>query len=228
MTEIQAALFAARDEAFVAFQAKLIPNIDSGRIIGVKMPILRAYAKTIADSDLSRRLMQTLPHPYYEEDALHSVLLSAEKDYDKCIEGLERFLPYIDNWAVCDATKPVCFARHKQPLVARIRQWLVSDRAYTMRFGMSMLMTHYLDGDFDTEYPALVAAVKSDDYYVKMMQAWYFATALAKRYDEVLPYLQKGLLPVWVHNKTIQKANESYRISAEKKEYLKQLRYNQR
>lgn len=224
MTEIQTALFAARDEVFAAFQAKLIPNIDSERIIGVKMPLLRAYAKSIADSDLPRRFMGTLPHRYYEEDVLHSVLLSAEKDYAKCIEGLERFLPHVDNWAVCDVTKPVCFAKNKQPLIEKIKQWIASDRTYTIRFGMNMLMTHYLDGDFNAEYPALVAAVKSDDYYVKMMQAWYFATALAKRYDEVLPYLQNAALPVWVHNKTIQKANESYRISAEKKDFLKKLR----
>lgn len=224
MTEIQTALFAARDEVFAAFQARLIPNIDSKRIIGVKMPILRAYAKSIAGSDLSREFTDELPHRYYEEDVLHSVLLSAEKDYAKCIDGLERFLPYVDNWAVCDVTKPVCFAKNKQALIEKIKQWIMSDKAYTMRFAMSMLMTHYLDGDFNAEYPALVAAVKSDDYYVKMMQAWYFATALAKRYDEVLPYLQNAVLPVWVHNKTIQKANESYRISAEKKEFLKKLR----
>lgn len=224
MTEIQSALFAVRDEAFAAFQAKLIPNIDSKRIIGVKMPILRGYAKSIAGSDLPRGLMQTLPHRYYEEDVLHSIFLSAEKDYEKCIEGLERFLPHVDNWAVCDVTKPVCFAKNKQLLIEKIKQWISSDRAYTIRFGMNMLMTHYLDGDFNSEYPALVAAVKSDDYYVKMMQAWYFATALAKRYDEVLPYLQNGVLPVWVHNKTIQKANESYRIGEEKKELLKKLR----
>lgn len=212
-------LFELQDPEYQAFQAKLIPNIAPATIIGVRTPDLRRLAK---DVDASFRM--NLPHRYFEENQLHAFSLESMKDFDCVLREVEAFLPYVDNWATCDQLRPKVFAKHKEALLPHIRRWLDSSHVYTIRFGMGMLMCHYLEDSFDPEYPARVAAVQHEDYYVRMMQAWYFATALAKQYEAVLPYITDQRLEKWTHNKTIQKAVESYRITPEQKEFLKQYR----
>lgn len=212
-------LFALQDQTYRAFNAKLLPTVDPNTIIGVRIPQLRALAKTS-----SREALGPLPHDWYEENVLHAFCIESIKDYDECIGALEEFLPYVDNWAVCDCMRPKCFKKHKARLVERIRVWLQSDHVYTVRFAIEMLMVHYLDEEFSEIYPQWVSLVYSDNYYVNMMAAWYFATALAKQYCAVIGYLEQERLPVWVHNKTIQKAIESYRITEEQKNYLRTLR----
>ncbi len=217
-------LFTLQDKKYAAFQAKLIPNIDPGSVIGVRTPELRALAKRLYRETDTSEFLNTLPHRYFDENQLHAFLLSEEKAFEKCIGGVEKFLPYIDNWATCDQLSPKVFRKHKEELLVHIRNWIVSDKTYTIRFGIGMLMQHYLDESFDPEYPSLTASVRSEEYYVNMMIAWYFATALAKQYDAVLPYIEEQKLEKWTHNKAIQKCVESRRISAEQKEYLKSLR----
>lgn len=212
------------DMKYKAFHSKLIPNINPDTIIGVRTPHLRALAKKLRDE--SEEFLGVLPHDYYEENNLHGFIISEIKDFDKCIEMLDRFLPYVDNWATCDGIRPKCFAKNKDKLLLKIKEWIASDRVYTVRFALEMLMCFYLDEDFRREYLGMAAAVDSGEYYVNMMLAWYFATALAKQWDESLPYITEHRLPVWVHNKTIQKAVESLRITKEQKEYLKTLKIN--
>ena len=213
-------LMAEQDPGYRDFHAKLIPNVDKSRVIGVRTPVLRSLAKELSrEGDMSAFLAE-LPHGYYEENNLHGILLSEMKDYDACVSGLDRFLPYVDNWATCDIISPKSFKKHPPELPGQAEKWIRSGDTYTIRFGMETLMSFYLDSEFRDEYPALVASVRSEQYYVRMMQAWYFATALAKQYDAVLPYLLERRLEVWTHNKTIQKARESFRISQEQKEYL--------
>ncbi len=212
------------DAKYKAFQSKLIPNINPDTIIGVRTPHLRALAKNLKDE--SEEFLGALPHYYYEENNLHGFIISAIKDFDKCIEMLDRFLPYVDNWATCDGIRPKCFAKNKDKLLLKIKEWIESERVYTVRFALEMLMCFYLDEDFRREYLGMAAAVDSDEYYVNMMLAWYFATALAKQWDESLPYITEHRLSVWVHNKTIQKAVESLRITKERKAYLKTLKIN--
>ena len=224
MTEIQQRLFALQDAGYRDFQAALMPTVDKALVIGVRMPALRALAKELKGTALAADFMAALPHKYYEENNLHAALIGHIRDFDACMAELERFLPYVDNWATCDMMNPKALAKDKAALLERIRLWLQSSHTYTVRFGMEMLMNHFLEEDFREEYLALVASVRSEEYYVRMMQAWYFATALAKQYEAAVTYLEQRKLGVWVHNKTIQKARESYRISDEQKEYLKSLK----
>ncbi len=223
-TEIRRSLFELRDETYRDFQIGLIPGLSADRAIGVRTPALRALAKQIAASDGADAFLSSLPHEYFDENQLHAFIISDMRDFDRCVAELTRFLPYVDNWATCDQMSPKVFKKHRPELLPLIRSFLSSDRTYTVRFGIGMLMEHFLDEDFDSVFLSEVAALSSDEYYVNMMIAWYFATALAKRYDETIAYLERRELPVWVHNKTIQKAVESYRVSDEHKGYLRTLR----
>ena len=225
MTDIQTALFALRDPAYQAFQSKLIPTIDPQTVIGVRMPALRKLAREIAGTPVAEGFLQEPPHRYYEENNLHGLLISAIPDYDGAVAALETFLPYVDNWATCDLLSPRAFRTHPPQLPGQIRRWLDSGETYTVRFGLEMLMSFYLDECFRPEYLDWAAEVKSEEYYVRMMVAWYFATALAKQYDAALPYLTGRRLEQWTHNKTIQKAVESYRITPEQKDALRALRW---
>ena len=226
--EIAARLFEMQDEAYGAFQVKLIPTAPKDSFIGVRTPALRAFAKELYKSGEGEAFLQRLPHRYFDENQLHAFLISEEKDFETCVHWVEAFLPYVDNWATCDQLSPKVFKKHRQELLPFIKNWLASSHPYTVRFGIGMLMQHYLDDVFDPAYPAMVAGIQSEEYYVNMMIAWYFATALAKQYDTALSYLTERRLSPWVHSKTIQKAVESYRISKEQKETLKQLRGEKR
>lgn len=221
---IKEQLFALQDKDYALFQVKLTPGITIDQVIGVRVPEARKLAKAYMKEPEHEAFLQDLPHQYYDENILHSLLVSEIKDYDECIREVERFLPYVDNWAVCDIMGPKVFKKHKEELLGKIREWVVSPEPYTCRFGMEMLMTHFLDEDFQAEYLEMPAGVVSEEYYVNMMIAWFFATALAKQWDATIPYIESGRLGKWVHNKTIQKARESYRITAEQKEYLKTLK----
>ena len=221
MEEIQKHLFELQDIKYRDFHSRLMPDIDKETIIGIRVPVLRKYAKSIAGTELSEKFIKELPHHYYEENNLHMMLITRIKDYDRCISEIERLLPYIDNWATCDFPAPKCFENHKEELLPVIKRWIASGETYTIRYGIGMLMRLYLDADFDPEYVKLVAEVKSEEYYVNMMIAWYMATALAKQWDAVIPYIEEHRMYDWVHRKTIQKAVESYRITDEQKRYLK-------
>ena len=221
MEEIQKQLFELQDMAYRDFHSRLMPDIDKETVIGIRVPVLRKYAKSIAGTELSEKFIKELPHRYYEENNLHMMLITGIKDYEKCLSEIERFLPYIDNWATCDFPAPKCFEDHKEELLPVIKRWIASSETYTIRYGIGMLMRLYLDEDFDPEYVRLVVGVKSDEYYVNMMIAWYMATALAKQWDAVIPYIEEHCMSDWVHRKTIQKAVESYRITDEQKRYLK-------
>ena len=221
---IRERLFSLRDEKFAAFQAKLIPNIAPERIIGVRTPELRKLAKALRGSDEAEAFLKELPHEFFEENNLHAFLLCEIKDFERCVRRVEEFLPYVDNWATCDQLRPRVFAKNKQALLPCIRAWIASDRVYTRRFGIGMLMSHFLDEDFREEYLGWVSDIHSAEYYVNMMIAWYFATALAKQYKAALPYIEERRLDPWVHNKTIQKALESFRVSDEQKKLLRTLK----
>lgn len=222
--EIQKELFRLQDVQYRDFQAKLIPNIPPEAMIGVRTPALRSLAKQLARQEETREFLCLLPHRYFDENQIHAFILSELKDYDRCMDEVCRFLPYVDNWATCDQMSPKVFKKHRPELLTQIRQWIRSEHTYTVRFGVGMLMQHYLDEDYDPEYPALAAGIHSEEYYINMMIAWYFATALAKQYDSILPWLEEKRLDPWVHNKTIQKAVESYRIDARQKAYLRSLK----
>ena len=224
MTGIQERLFAARDEKYREFTMKLTPGVDPDSFIGVRLPAIRALAKELRGTAEAEGFLNTLPHEYYEENHLHSFLLYYIKDFDEAVGRLERFLPYIDNWSVCDSTRLSSVKKSPERLLPYIDKWLASGSTYTVRCAILCLMTYLLDDHFDPAYLEKVAAVRSEEYYVRMMIAWYFATALAKQYDAALPYIEGGRLDPWTHNKTIQKAVESYRITADKKEYLKKLK----
>ncbi len=221
---IREKLFSMQDPAYKRFQAALIPNIAPETIIGVRTPVLRKYAKELAGTSEAERFLVTLPHAYYEENNLHGLLLEGMPYPSPLIPALDTFLPYIDNWATCDLIVPKSFRKHPPELIQKIRQWTVSGHTYTIRFGIEMLMRFYLDETFSSAYPEMVAQIHSNEYYVNMMAAWYFATALAKQYDTILPYLEEHRLSVWIHNKTIQKAIESNRIREESKIYLRTLK----
>lgn len=221
---IRDALFAMRDPAYQEFQSALIPTIDAKTIIGVRTPALRKYAKALSQSPMAALFLQELPHLYYEENNLHALLIERMRDWEASMVALETFLPYIDNWATCDMLAPKCSPERLAELLCKIRGWLTSDHVYTIRFGIGMLMRYYLDEWFSCDYLALAAGVRSEEYYVNMMIAWYFATALAKQYPAAVTYLEEGRLSDWVHNKTIQKALESRRIDAQKKAYLRTLK----
>lgn len=221
---IRETLLSLQDGKFAAFQARLIPNVAPERILGVRTPELRKLAKQLRGSSDAEAFLNTLPHEFFEENNLHAFLLCGIKDFERCVQAVEDFLPYVDNWATCDQLRPKAFARNRQTLLPRIRSWLDSDRTYTRRFGIGMLMSHFLDEDFREEYLSWVSDIHSEEYYVNMMIAWYFATALAKQYRAALPYIEERRLGPWVHNKTIQKALESYRVSEEHKACLKTLK----
>ena len=221
---IREPLSSLQDGKFAAFQARLIPNVAPERILGVRTPELRKLAKQLRGSSDAEAFLNTLPHEFFEENNLHAFLLCGIKDFERCVQAVEALLPYVDNWATCDQLRPKAFARNRQALLPRIRSWLDSDRTYTRRFGIGMLMSHFLDEDFREEYLSWVSDIHSEEYYVNMMIAWYFATALAKQYRAALPYIEERRLGPWVHNKTIQKALESYRVSEEHKACLKTLK----
>jgi len=224
---IREELFSLQDKKYREFQAKLIPTVDPETVIGVRTPQMRKLAKRLYKETDPVELgvfLNELPHKYFDENQLHAFLISEEKDYDRCVAQINDFLPYIDNWATCDQLSPKVFKKHRGELLNNIKEWINSDRTYTIRFGIGMLMQHFLDDDFDPAYPETVAQVRSEEYYVNMMIAWYFATALAKQYDTAITYIEGQKLDVWTHNKAIQKARESYRITPEQKEYLKTLK----
>lgn len=221
---IQKQLFELQDTKYAAFQAKLTPTVPIEKFIGVRVPACRKLAKKVYKEAVYDGFLKSLPHEYYDEDMLHGLIISEMKDYDNCIDELQKFLPYVDNWAVCDIMSPKVFKKHKAELIQEIKKWSNSDHPYVCRFGLEMLMSHYLDEEFKPEYLEIPAAVKSNEYYVKMMIAWFFATALAKQWDAAIPYIENQRLSMWEHNKTIQKACESYRITDEQKKYLRSLK----
>lgn len=217
-------LFKLQDKEYGDFQAKLTPGIPREKFIGVRVPVVRKLAKVyIKDSD-SINFINTLPHEYYDENMLHGLLLSEIKDYDECIKYVDKFLPFVDNWAVCDIMSPKVFKKNKDKLIVKIKEWSKSKEVYTCRFGIEMLMSHYLDDDFKEEYLNIPLSIKSDEYYINMMLAWFYATALAKKWDSTIKILENKKLDKWIHNKTIQKARESYRITDEQKDYLKSIK----
>ena len=222
--EIKEKLKSLQDIMYRNFQAGLIPTVDNDKVIGVRTPELRKLAKEMSKRDDADDFLNDLPHEYFDEDQLHAFMVSGIKDFDECVSEVERFLPYINNWATCDQMTPKVFGRHKEELLPHVREWIDSGETYTVRFGVKMLMSYFLGDDFDMEYADLVAGIKSEEYYVNMMRAWYFATALAYNYDEVVPLIENKELDRWTHNKAIQKSIESYRITAEQKEYLKTLK----
>ena len=221
---IQEELFKRQDIKYRDFQSGLIPGKTSEVMIGVRTPELRKLAKEILKAGGYEEFLNDLPHRYFDEDQLHAFIISGMKDYERAMEELIKFLPYVDNWATCDQMSPKVFKKHRQELLGHIKKWIGSDHTYTVRFGIGMLMEHFLDEDYERGYPEMVAGLRSDEYYVNMMIAWYFATALAKQYDSIIPYIEGKKLDDWTHNKAIQKAIESYRITPEQKEYLRTLK----
>ncbi len=221
---IQDRLFALQDGKYRDFNAALIPNVPKEHVIGVRTPELRKLARELSGTAEASAFLRELPHFYLEENHLHGFLLERIKDYDACVAALDAFLPFVDNWATCDCIGPACFRRNHMRLIGDARRWLESDRLYAKRFAIRMLMNHFLDEDFRPEYPDWVAGIETEEYYLRMMQAWYFATALAKQYDAALPYIERKRLEPWTHNKAIQKAAESFRVSDGRKAYLKTLK----
>lgn len=222
--ESEKQLFEMQDLKYRDFHSKLLPGIDKETIIGIRTPMLRKFTKEFAKMPETEVFLRDLPHRYYEENNMHMMMVSWIKDYEKCLEEVKRFLPYVNNWATCDLPAPKCFAKHKEELLPEIRNWIASVETYTVRYGIGMLMNFYLDDDFRPKYLKLAAEVRSEEYYVNMMIAWYFATALAKQWEATIPYIEERCLSEWVHRKTIQKAVESYRITPEQKTYLRNLR----
>lgn len=221
MSPLTKRLFSLADEGYRQFQMPLLPTVPAERVIGVRTPVLRKLARELAGTAEADAFLQALPHTYYEENNLHAFLVEQIKDYDACIAAIDAFLPYVDNWSTCDGWSPKVLKKHPEELLCKTREWMTSDHPYTVRFGIGMLQRYFLDDRFAPVYLEWVAAVDREEYYVRMMVAWYFATALAKQYEAVVPYIQQHRLPVWTHNKTIQKALESYRVTAEHKEQLK-------
>ena len=222
--EIISLLQSLQDEKYADFQRPLMPTVAPDTIIGVRTPDLRRLAKDLLKTSDVSAFLTNLPHSYFEENQLHSFLLFGEKNFKTCVQHVERFLPYIDNWATCDQLSPQCFAKNTAHLLPYIEKWLQAEHEYTVRFAIGMLMRYFLDDAFSPRYHKLVASIRREEYYIKMMQAWYFATALAKQYDATLPILLNKNLEAWTHNKTIQKAVESYRITDEQKAYLRTLK----
>ena len=223
-TDITALLFDLQDKAYADFQSKLLPTVPRKTVIGVRTPDLRKLAKQLSRTPAAKEFLQSLPHRYFDENQLHAFILSEEKDFGTCLAELERFLPYVDNWATCDQLSPRCFKKYAAELLPHIRKWMRSTHTYTIRFGICSLMRYYLDEAFLPEYLQWVASIESDEYYIRMMQAWFFATALAKQWNATLPYIGQHRLEKDTHNKTIQKAVESFRITPEQKALLKTLR----
>ena len=222
--EIIKTLYAQQDLKYRDLQVTTIPSVEPDVIIGVRTPQLRAYAKELGKREDVGEFLDSLPHKFFEEDQLHAFIISGMKDYDEAMARLEEFLPYVNNWATCDQMSPKVFKKNKKDLLKHIKVWIKSKKTYTIRYGVGMLMEHFLDEDFDVKYPVMVSKLRSDEYYVNMMIAWYFATALAKQYDAVIPFIEERKLDVWTHNKAIQKSIESYRITDEQKAYLRTLK----
>ncbi len=217
-------LFELQDLKYRDFHSKLMPTVDKKTVIGVRTPELRKLAKELKNTDIAYEFMKNLPHKYYEENNLHAFLIEEIRDYSECIKELDRFLPFVDNWATCDMMRPKILKKHHRELLCEIKKWIDSGEIYTVRFGIECLMLYYLDEYFKSGFHETVSNIRSDEYYIRMMQAWYFATALAKRYDETIHYLEQKKLDADTHNKTIQKAIESYRITKEQKDYLRKLK----
>lgn len=230
--EILKELNSLKDEKYADFQKNLIPGLSREYFIGVRTPELKKMAKRLykdsTKKDMVDDFLKELPHTYFDENQLHGFIISECKDFDRCIEYIEEFLPHINNWATCDQTAPKIFKKYTKELLPYIKKWIKSKETYTIRFAIGMLMQHYLDEHFDEKYIKLVSSVKSDEYYINMEIAWYMATALAKQWDATIPYIENKKMPVWVHNKTIQKAVESYRITDDQKDYLRTLKIKSR
>ncbi|WP_026489697.1 DNA alkylation repair protein [Butyrivibrio sp. XBB1001] len=224
ITDLHKKLYELQDLKYRDMQIKIIPNIDPESVIGVRTPELKAMAKEMLKAGDYMAFLGDLPHKYFEENQLHAFIISGIKDMDVCMEELEKFLPYVDNWATCDQMSPKIFKKHREILLIHIKKWITSGKTYSVRFGVGMLMEHFLDEDYDPKYPEMVAKLRSKEYYVNMMIAWYFATALAKQYESILPYIEGKQLDDWTHNKAIQKSVESRRITEEQKTYLKSLK----
>ena len=222
--EIQNKIFSLKDEKYKEFTSKLIPTVNTERIIGIQMPKLRSLSKGLRKNESINKFLLHLPHKYHEENLLHACILEQIEEFETCIKYVNLFLPYVDNWAVCDTMKPKSFVKNKNELLKHIKIWLNSKNTYSVRYAILMLMTHFLDSDFNTSYLTLVASVKTNEYYVTMMIAWYFATALSKQYKDAIKVLEENRLNIWIHNKTIQKSLESFRITTEQKQYLKTLK----
>ena len=221
---IEKELFKLQDKKYRDMQITIIPTVKAETIIGVRTPELKKIAKKLYKSNNYKEFINGLPHKFFDENQLHAFILGEIKDYDECLDSVNKFLPYIDNWATCDQSTPKAFVKNSDRLIGEIKKWLKSKETYTIRFGIGMLMRSYLDDNFKEEYLELVSKIKSDEYYVNMMIAWYFATALAKQYDSTIKYIENNKLDTWVHNKTIQKAVESYRVTNEHKDYLRSLK----
>lgn len=217
-------LLELQEEAYGRFQSRIVPNIDSKTILGIRIPVLKALAKDFFTDPAKEEFFSELPHRYYEENQLHIMLICLEKDFDKCIEELSRFLPYADNWAVTDQASPKCFKKHHKELIPVITDWLHSEHVYTARYGINIFMREFLDTDFDVRFAEMISEKQGEDYYLRMIIAWYFATGLAKQYDAIVPFIEQHKLDKWTHNKAIQKAVESFRVTDEHKAYLKTLK----
>ena len=223
-TDLHKKLYSLQDLKYRDMQIKIIPTVNPDSIIGVRTPELKKMAKDILKAGDHKDFLEELPHKYFEENQLHAFILSGIKDVNECMEELGRFLPYVDNWATCDQMSPKIFKKRKEELLTHVKEWIRSDKTYTIRFGVGMLMEHFLDEDYDPQYPEMVAKIRSEEYYVNMMIAWYFATALAKQYESILPFIERKRLDDWTHNKAIQKSVESRRITEEQKTCLKSLK----
>ena len=222
MDNIEKELFKLQDKKYQELQYRTIPGVDN--IIGVRTPELRKIAKKMVKENNYKSFLEELPHKYFDENQIHAFIISELKDYDECITYLHKFLPYVDNWATCDTLIPKVFKKNTDKLLKEIKVWIKSNKTYTIRYGVGTLMRYYLDDEFKKEYLELVSKIRSNEYYVNMMIAWYFATALAKQYDETIKYIENNKLDIWTHNKTIQKAIESYRVTDKQKEYLRSLK----
>lgn len=221
MTQIQRRLLSLKDPSYRDFQCSLMPTVDKDRVIGVRTPILRKIAKELRGTKEAECFLLSLPHRYYEENNLHAFLIEQIADYNACIAALNAFLPFVDNWTTCDSMNPRILGKEKTRLLCDVERWISSEDTYAIRFGIKLMMTHFLDESFDPAYPARIAEIQSEEYYVNMMIAWYFATALAKQYDTILPYLSEHRLAFWIHQKTVRKAMESYRITEDQKRELR-------
>ncbi len=222
--DIRQKLLSMQDEKYRDFTAKLMPTVDKSRIIGVRSPLLRAFAKELLKEGEYREFLSDLPHKYYEEDNLHGFIIEGIKDFDLCISELRNFIPYMDNWATCDCVRPKVLKKEPERVYTFILELLKSEKTYTVRYGIGLLMSFYLDDNFSPSHLKLLSEISSDEYYINMMLAWYYATALAKQWESTIPYIEKRILTSWVHGKTIQKAIESYRITDEQKVYLRTLK----
>lgn len=223
-TDLHKKLYNLQDLKYRDMQIKIIPALEPETVIGVRTPELRTMAKDILKAGDYKEFLEELPHKYFEENQLQAFIISGIKDFKECMEEIEKFLPYVNNWATCDQMSPKIFKKHKEELLTHVKEWIESDKTYTVRFGVGMLMEHFLDEDYDPQYPEMVARIRSEEYYVNMMIAWYFATALAKQYESILSFIEEKRLDDWTHNKAIQKSVESRRITDEQKIYLKSLK----